>query len=144
MAIKVSLQLIAKSPVDKVVEAVINAQATGEDPLLAAMQVKTELAAEEAVMEGISGPTKALDTTPPWEATPDNGDDPQEALRDLAAMGTDAIEKLYLVSRETQQQYQVLSYDPTTKKAKVLSSTGIHLHPTLGERETQKYFPVWR
>lgn len=144
ITVKCNLQSIAKTPVDKVLEAVSKAQATGEDPYLAGIAAKTEMAADEAVMDGVESTPAPSSDVPPWEATPDNQQDPQEALRDFVEVGEGAIEKLFLVSRETQQEYEVLSYDPETRKAKLLSPTGLTLFPSLGERETKKYFPVWR
>lgn len=51
--------------------------------------------------------------------------------------------RLFLVSKETRKAYEVLQFDGDTKKAIIQSPTGMKLNPTLGERETSKYFPVW-
>lgn len=77
---------------------------------------------------------------PDWEFLEPTTESSQTALY---AFYDGKAGRLFLVSRETRKAYEVLEFDGGNKKALISSPTGMKLRPTLGERETSKYFPVW-
>lgn len=78
---------------------------------------------------------------PDFESMVPTTGSPQQALADF--WDEKRIGRLFLVSKETRKAYEILAFDGDTKKAVLQAPSGVKLNPTLGERETAKYFPVW-